>query len=162
MDAIDLAAYPPAQPQHLTTAAKAGIAVAAAVVGSATLAAAAAFLFIRRKRRQQAAAVAAASILPVHTKPEKCVELSSGSGGSSSNGGAHGSYNKPDGVTPHSTTGRPTSLDSTSSVPSWKGAGVSSMLTVGSRTSLLMPSILKGTLTAQQAAELQLGERVQE
>jgi hypothetical protein len=163
MDAIDLAAYSPAQPQQFTTAAKAGIAVAAAVAGSATLAAAAAaFLSIRRKRRQQAAAAAAASILPVHTKPDKGVELSSGSAGSSSNGGVHGSSNKPDGVTPHSTTGRLTSLDSTSSVPSWKGAGVSSMLTVGSRTSLSMPSILKGTLTAQQAAELQLGERVQE
>jgi hypothetical protein len=158
MDALDLAAYPPAQPQPLTTAAKAGIAVAA-VAGSATLAAA--LLFLQHKRRQQAAASAAASLLPVVTKPDnKCVELSSGSGGSSSNGGAHGSYNKPDGLTPHST--RPTSHDSTSSVPSWKGGGVSSMVTISSRTSLSMPSILKGTLTAQQAAALQLGEGVQQ
>jgi hypothetical protein len=47
-------------------------------------------------------------------------------------------------------------------VPSWQGPGVSSMLTVSSRCSLSMPSILNGTLTAQQAAELQLGEAVYE
>ncbi|WIA29581.1 hypothetical protein OEZ86_012073 [Tetradesmus obliquus] len=45
-----------------------------------------------------------------------------------------------------------------SSVPSsWKGL---SLLSVGSRCSLSLPSILKGTLTAQQAAELQLGSLI--
>jgi hypothetical protein len=151
MDALDIALYPQQQHSTLSTAAKAGIAVASAVAGAAILAAAA-IIIVRHKRRQQAAA--AAALLPVHTKPDN-VERSSGSGGSSSDG-AHGSYSKPDGATPHSTM--PTSQESAGSVPSsFKGHGVS-LLTASSRCSLSMPSILKGTLSAQQAAELQLGE----
>ncbi|KAF6257949.1 hypothetical protein COO60DRAFT_1626631 [Scenedesmus sp. NREL 46B-D3] len=145
MEAMDLALYPEAQRSELSTGATAGIAVAA-VAGGALLAAAAALLVVRRRRRQ---AAAAAALLPVQMKPG-AVELS----GDSRSDGGHGSYNKLDGVTPHST--RRTSHESVGA-PSLKTGG---MLAVGSRSSLSMPSILKGTLTARQAAELQLGSLI--
>eukprot|EP00882_Tetradesmus_deserticola_P001883 GHRQ01002019.1.p1 GENE.GHRQ01002019.1~~GHRQ01002019.1.p1 ORF type:complete len:668 (+),score=301.75 GHRQ01002019.1:1063-3066(+) len=149
MDAMDAALYPQAQPSRLSTAAQAGIGVAAAVAGTALLAAAAA-LIIRSNRRKQAAATAA--LLPLQLKPSQ-VEHSS----DSRSDGAHGSYNKPADGTPHST--RPTSHGSGGSLSSLKAGGMP-MMAVGGRASLSMPSILRGTLSARQAAELQLGSLI--
>ena len=155
---MDAARFPQQQQHRLPfhPLAMAGIAVASFVAFACLVAAVVTCVQVCRKQPQHADAAAAAAILPVATKPDKVRRSSGSSSGGSSSGAAHGSYNKPDGST--KVIGmRPTSQDSAaSSVPSsWKGMP---LLSVGSRCSLSLPSILKGTLTAQQAAELQLGE----
>ncbi|WIA09496.1 hypothetical protein OEZ85_008896 [Tetradesmus obliquus] len=159
-DAMDAARFPQQQQHRLPfhPLAMAGIAVASFVAFACLVAAVVACVQVCCKRPKHADAAAAGAILPVHAKPDKVRRSSGSSSSGSSSGGAHGSYNKPD-ASKQVIGMRPASQDSAaSSVPSsWKGM---SLLSVGSRCSLSLPSILKGTLTAQQAAELQLGSLI--